>query len=56
MTNLNEDRLSFEDKTIISIYCKMFPNPEFWYHVGIVFSNSSEYFPEDVLNGIKKAR
>lgn len=31
----------------------MFPVPEFWYHVGIIFSKSYTYFPDDVLNQMK---
>ena len=52
--NLNDDRLSLEDQKIISIYSKMFPNPEFWYHVGIVFSKAYEYFPQKILEKHKK--
>ena len=56
VSNLNTDRLSFYDKRLLLIYCKMFPIPKFWYHVGIVFSKSYEYFPEDVLNGLKSTK
>jgi hypothetical protein len=34
----------------------MFPIPEFWYHVGIVFSKSYDYFPEEALNGFKSTK
>ena len=53
VSNINTDRLSFEDKKLLFIYCKMFPVPEFWYHVGIIFSKSYTYFPDDVLNQMK---
>ena len=53
VSNINTDRLSFEDKKLLFIYCKMFPVPEFWYHVGIIFSKSYSYFPDDALNQMK---
>lgn len=56
VSNINTDRLSFDDKRLLLIYCKMFPIPEFWYHVGIVFSKSYEYFPEEFLNELKSTK
>lgn len=44
--NMNEQRISAEAQRQITIYSKMFPNPEFWYHVGIVFSFCYESFTE----------
>ena len=54
--NLNLCRISLEDRALLAIYAKMFQNPEFWYHVGIVFSNSYEYFPDKVLDKMKKEK
>ena len=56
VSNINTDRLSFDDKRLLLIYCKMFPIPEFWYRVGIVFSKSYEYLPEEALNGFKSTK
>ena len=56
VSNVTVDRLSFEDKRLLMIYCKMFPVPDFWYHVGIIFSKSFEYFPDIVLNNMKLAK
>ena len=54
--NINTDRLDFEDKRLLLIYCKMFPYPEFWYHVGILFSKSYEYFPKEALDSLIEAK
>ena len=56
VSNINTDRLSFDDKRLLLIYCKMFPIPEFWYHVGIVFSKSYEDLPDSVLNELKEKK
>ena len=56
VNNINKDRLDFDDKRLLLIYCKMFPFPEFWYHVGILFSKSYEYFPEEALKPMKIAK
>ena len=45
MHNYNFPRFSAESQRLLSIYCKMFPIPDFWQHVGIVFSRTYEFFP-----------
>ena len=45
MHNYNVPRLSAESQRLLLIYCKMFPIPDFWQHVGIVFSFSYELLP-----------
>jgi len=42
MHNFNVPRLSDQSKKLLFIYSKLFPIPEFWQHVGIVFSFSYE--------------
>ena len=54
MVNVNIPRLSQEAQRQITIYCKMFPHPEFWYHVAIAFSFCYEFFREERLNKIKQ--
>ena len=56
MVNVNIPRLSQEAQRQITIYCKMFPHPEFWYHVAIAFSFCYEYFPEEQLKYIKEQK
>ena len=56
VSNINTDRLSLYDKRLLLIYCKMFPIPDFWYHVGIVFSKSYEYSPDSVLKELKEKK
>ena len=56
MVNVNMSRLSQDTKSLIAKFCKMFPNPEFWYHVAIAFSFCYEYFPEEILNELKQEK
>ena len=42
MHNFHIPRLSDQSKKLLFIYSKLFPIPEFWQHVGIVFSFSYE--------------
>ena len=56
MVNVNMPRLSHDTKSLIAKFCKMFPNPEFWYHVAIAFSFCYEYIPEEKLNDIKQEK
>ena len=42
MHNFNAPRLCDQSKKLLFIYSKLFPIPEFWQHVGIVFSFSYE--------------
>lgn len=44
--NATIQRLSKEAQRQISIFCRMFQNKNFWQHVGIVFSFSSESWPD----------
>ena len=52
--NINKIRLSFEIKKQLYYYCLMFPIKDFWFHVGIVFTFSYEYFPDDQFESLKK--
>ena len=56
LVNLNDTRLSSDDQRIISIYAKMFPNRDFWQHVGIVFTKSYEFFPKEQLDKYKSEK
>ena len=52
--NINKIRLSFEMKKQIYYFCLMFPIKDFWLHVGIVFTFSYEYYPDEQLENLKK--
>lgn len=54
--NANVPRFSKESQRIISLFCKMFPHKEFWYHVAIVFSMCYESWPETQLNKVKEIK
>ena len=56
LVNANETRISAEDQRIIGIYGKMFPHPDFWEHVGVVFTKSYDYTPENILEKNKFQR
>ena len=45
--NINKSRITFELKKNLYYYCLMFPIEDFWSHVGIVFTFSYEYFPDE---------
>ena len=51
-----ESRISHVSLALIKIYFKLFANPEFWFHVGIVFSHSYEIFPQEELEKIKNEK
>lgn len=50
--NVTIKRISFEAQRQLSIYCRMFQNPNFWEHVGFVFSFSSESWPDEQIKDI----
>lgn len=54
--NINKSRLSLELKKNLYYYCLMFPIKDFWSHVGIVFSFSYEYFPDEQFEIFKKEK
>jgi len=54
--NVNVQRLSSESQRQIYLYCKLFSNPDFWYHVGIAFTFCYEYTPDQQLEQIKKQK
>lgn len=56
LVNANETRISAEDQRIVGIYGKMFPHPDFWEHVGVVFTKSYDYTPENILEKNKIQR
>ena len=56
MFNFQMYKLSLDALRQIAIFCKMFPYPEFWYHVAIAFSHCYEYFPEKKLNKLKQEK
>ena len=56
MFNFKMYKLSLDALRQIAIFCKMFPYPEFWYHVAIAFSFCHEYFPEEELNKLKQEK
>lgn len=54
--NVTIMRISNEAQRQLSIYCRLFKNPEFWLHVGIVFSNSSSFWPDQYLKIVMKKK
>ena len=54
--NINKSRLSIELKKNLYYYCLMFPIKDFWSHVGIVFTFSYEYFPDEQFDIFKKEK
>ena len=56
MFNFQMYKLSLDALRQIAIFCKMFPYPEFWYHVAIAFSHCYEYLPEKKLTKLKQEK
>ena len=54
--NINKSRITFELKKNLYYYCLMFPIEDFWSHVGIVFTFSYEYFPDEQFEIFKKEK
>ena len=54
--NINKSRITFELKKNLYYYCLMFPIKDFWSHVGIVFTFSYEYFPDEQFEILKKEK
>ena len=52
--NVNNVRLSAESQRQIYLYCKMFPIPDFWYHVGIAFTFCYEFCPQKQYEKFKQ--
>ncbi|BFU21035.1 AIG1 family/50S ribosome-binding GTPase, putative [Entamoeba histolytica] len=54
--NFNQDRFAQNIKTMIKIIWNVFPVPDFWKHVCIVWSNCCCCFPKEVLEEMKKPK